>query len=267
MMLIEGDMVVPLDFYETLGARGVYEPKLWDHGGDRPGNGEVPYVFDGDVEGTQRLAMKAAMDEWAAVANVKFKLRDGEANYVRIHTSTTTNASHVGMIGGPQDIWIYNWGWKFIMAHELGHTLGLEHEHSRADRDNFIQIISENIKPGEHSNFSELTSPMYGDYDFDSVMHYGECAFTKCTECPFCPQCAKEGRTIEVLGPSAIGQRDHLSTGDAATMSYLYPPKELPEPTPTISGWGLMVLSLLMLTGMAVKFGRRSTATAPTKAA
>lgn len=33
-----------------------------------------------------------------------------------------------------------------IATHELMHTLGLEHEHTRSDRDNFIKINYSNLK-------------------------------------------------------------------------------------------------------------------------
>ena len=32
--------------------------------------------------------------------------------------------------------------------HETGHTLGMEHEQSRPDRDLYVDILSGNIEPG-----------------------------------------------------------------------------------------------------------------------
>ena len=37
---------------------------------------------------------------------------------------------------------------KGNIMHEIGHTLGLAHEHARPDRDQYVDIMWENIEPG-----------------------------------------------------------------------------------------------------------------------
>jgi len=217
--LIEGDIIVPIDFtFEDtsgIGVRGVFDTNWW------PG-GNVPFQFDANVTAAHQNDMLAAMAEWEAVANVDFRERDGEADYIHIQDALT-NSSHVGRAGGRQVVNIFNWDFQFIMAHELGHALGLWHEHSRPDRNTYVTIHLGSITDAEEHNFTRHTgADTYGSYDFDSLMHYGQCAFTNCT-CP--ANCV----AIEVNSPwdtqwqSAIGQRDHLSTIDQLTMQMMYP--------------------------------------------
>ena len=40
-------------------------------------------------------------------------------------------------------------------VHELLHTLGFVHEHTRPDRDDFISVNYDNIEPGEEKNFKK----------------------------------------------------------------------------------------------------------------
>ena len=51
---------------------------------------------------------------------------------------------------GPQAISIGKNCDKFgIVVHELGHVVGFWHEHTRPDRDENVQIITENIMDGK----------------------------------------------------------------------------------------------------------------------
>ena len=206
--IIEGDIQVPLDF----DAPGMpWATNFWP-------NGIVPFEFHPNVTAANRQAMLAAMAEWTAVANVTFRPRTSEAAHVFIQNSTANNSA-VGQQGGRQVIYIVSWGSRFVMAHELAHALGFWHEQSRPDRDAYIIINWSRIQPGQEHNFNRHgDAGAYGPYDFDSVMHYGQFAFSR------------DGQpTITVRAPwgatwqSRIGQRGHLSTMDRMIMSFIYP--------------------------------------------
>ncbi len=232
--LFEGDILLP----EGQTA-ATYSTAQWP-------NGVVPYAFDTDpasagfVSLTDRSLMVAAMAAWEGVANVDFRPRNGDGNYLFIFTvgGNVSWSEGVGMAGGQHDIAISCFGCWGTVVHELGHALAYWHEQSRADRGTAcggnpcIQINSANIEPNGLSQFATRGSGgEYGPYDFDSIMHYNQCEFSVCSACPNTPPatCGNGGRSITVLPPNdvqwqnVIGQRGHLSTWDALVMSFLYP--------------------------------------------
>jgi hypothetical protein len=248
-MIIEGDIIVPDNFYEE-GDTGIQsafgDTDFWP-------NGNVPFVFDNNVSQANQAQMLAAMRLWENVANVDFRPRNGERNFVRIQNSTE-NSSFVGMVGGEQVINIVSWNSQFIMAHELAHCLGFWHEQSRPDRDHYVTINWNNIQQGLENNFRmqdaadvypkrEYGLPDEQTYDFDSVMHYSRCTFS--IDCPAGRTCNCTNQTITVPSPNQawqnlIGQRNHLSQFDQLTMSFVYPENNwyFVDRTDTTSGNG-----------------------------
>jgi hypothetical protein len=231
--IIEGDIMVPI--MQTAGA---FDDDFWP-------DGVVPYEFDSNVTAANQTLMLNAMAEWEAVANVQFVARSSQSDYIHIQNSTR-NSSAVCRQRGEQIVNIHNWGTHFTMVHELGHALCLWHEQSRPDRDTYITIEEDNIadtcgdtgnEPCDYNFNIRYTADVYppDEYDFDSVMHYNQCAFTICPrDCTSDPvNCCQNNllscRTITVNSDwatewqNAIGQRNHLSRFDELTMSFLYP--------------------------------------------
>ncbi|KAG5343238.1 MEP1A protein, partial [Acromyrmex heyeri] len=66
--------------------------------------------------------------------------------------------------------------------HEILHTLGVYHEHMRPDRDEYINIIWENMRKEDEFNFELLNNSIVTNYgllyDYDSTMHYSMIAFS-----------------------------------------------------------------------------------------
>jgi hypothetical protein len=114
-----------------------------------------------------------------------------------------------------------------IALHELGHAVGLIHQHSRDDRDKYVTIDWSNIKTSATNNFYKIISGSSYDsaisnlnYDYTSIMHYGMCEFST--------DSARSGNCMRTIDPAdesvagQLGQRDHLSQVDIDTINSMY---------------------------------------------
>ena len=62
----------------------------------------------------------------------------------------------MGKIGGRQTISVGNSDGSITckhgnIVHEIAHSLGFFHEHSRPDRDNYVSILWDNVESGEYT--------------------------------------------------------------------------------------------------------------------
>jgi len=201
-------------------------------------DGIVPYTFDpagiedGTIDALGRTAMgrkeliREAIAAWEGAAALSFIEvpfdNPGYDNYLIFKDSDSSNSSMVGkfFLPSPQDVNMVSWdhpSTNWIIVNELGHALGMFHEQSRSDRDNFVDILEENIQEGEENNFElQVDSDNVGDYDFDSIMHYPHNAFGIDGQTTIEPLPAYEEFKF------AMGQRDHLSDADKLGMIEQY---------------------------------------------
>jgi hypothetical protein len=231
--------------------RSLWNANLWS-------GGVVPYEFDANATPAQQGAMRQAMDALEAVAYVHFVARAGQGDYLHIQNDSG-NYSYVGEIGGGQTVGIYNWNYRYIMCHELMHALGVWHEQSRPDRDQFITVNYGNIQAGWGSQYDvQGGATPQGVYDFDSVMHYGACDASSCCPAGSSCSCASNCWTMTALPAYAqyqgqMGQRTHLSIGDMAGLASRYGPPTCPvftqQPAPQAVDIGMAVMMSVSASG------------------
>ncbi|GFG33885.1 hypothetical protein Cfor_09856 [Coptotermes formosanus] len=221
--LFQGDMALTSEMYDfwRVGLRwDVMPERKWT-------NNTVPYVISPLYDTSDYVTIYNAILTINMLTCVKFVPWDGKAkDFLLIWPVKYPQGcwSYVGRFGGPQIVSLQPpdtkgpncLGGEGRTIHELLHALGIFHEQSRADRDQYIDVKFENIIPEYRNNFNKqsLENTTYNfQYDYDSIMHYGQYFFSKARDQP---------TIIPKKQNVRLGQRKALSKTDCLKINDLY---------------------------------------------
>lgn len=194
-------------------------------------NGVVPYTVHSSLNAA--LIESAIAHVESSTGVVDFVPWSGQADYVQFVPDPDPSScyAYAGRIGGAQPISLGQYcNTMRIVAHEIGHTLGMFHEQSRCDRDNYVTIHFENIIPGKESQFAQMCSGSQGvrdvsTYNEGSLMHYGPYDFSK-----------NGYATISSKTGAQVGGATGLTWSDIYTIQWIQAPPETPLTAVSISG-------------------------------
>ncbi len=177
----------------------------------------IPYTFTSNLPAQTRGWAETAMkDITRKTGFITFVPRTTQEDYINFAPGSRSNvgSSPVGRQGGGQSIKLGSATGVAVATHEICHSLGLWHEQSRSDRDQYICIDWDNIEDGMAYNFDQHVADgvNLGTYDFGSRMHYHDTAFSK------------NGRpTIYSKVPGQrISASSSLSSGDIAALRAIF---------------------------------------------
>lgn len=189
--------------------------------------GVVYYQFDSSATSDFISKVEAAIDDIESCSGVIFypatSMSPDVINFVKA-TLSVGNNSFMGCIGGVQNVNLYNYQSHGVIIHEILHALGFFHEHSRFDRDDYITINWENIRPNKQHNFTKYS---FGQgYDISSLDDNSLMMYSSYISDPTfvydvsIPVMYWNGDSTRVFG----GQRDELSEGDVKGIVSIYGP-------------------------------------------
>lgn len=187
------------------------------------------YTFNSSIDNATRAIILEAIDEIENKTCVQFQQQASNDHIEFTGEGDACLSTSVGKSKGKQLIRLPatsdgTCSTHGIVLHLICHALGMWHEHTRPDRDKYIDILEENIDPVQlvqHFNRRrEFEVEYYGQYyDYGSIMHFRNDYFS-----------ANGNDTLTVAnsleygcqGEAMLGQRSSLSVSDTIKINQMY---------------------------------------------
>lgn len=181
--------------------------------------GKIYYELDTSVFHLRELILKV-MQQFHEETCVRFVPRlNNEPDFLRIEALKGC-FSYIGRIGGEQTLSLGDGcEYRGTIAHELLHSVGFYHHQNRSDRDDFLEIVWDNIARGKESQFYKMSPQeniLLNEFDYNSIMLYGPRTFGKTLD----KVTMKPKRDGVIL--LEVVEKQGLSTLDANSVNKLY---------------------------------------------
>lgn len=220
LAVVNGDIVVgvPLtDNGQDSGYVRAPELRLWPQR-------DIPYHIQPSVKNPERVEQALAL---FSQTTIRFVPYTNQEDVLVFEDSAGACKSYIGKIGGKQPIWIPLGCEAREIAHELMHALGFIHEQNRIDRDQFIEVLADNIEPEFKENFDKFSNSLMrltglAPFDFESLMIYPVSMFAKSGQSTMRPK-----NNLEQIRPGpTLSPRDI----ERINRGYPVPNPEAPHP-------------------------------------
>lgn len=184
--------------------------------------GRIPFAITGSFSDAEVDQIYLAIDQYHKYTCLKFEpVQEEDEDYIDFTNDPSGCWASLGRIGGRQQVNIQSRSCTNRLGtviHEIMHAVGFMHTQNRPDRDEWVEIVYDNIRSGVESNFHKLNGryvKTFGvPYDYNSVMHYNAYSFSKNGEPTILP--------LEDTGDVVIGQRKQLSQLDIKSIRNMY---------------------------------------------
>lgn len=231
--------------------------------------GIIKYKYESQgAKDKHRLGVEGAIEDWLSWAPYlqfqELPISDEFTQEALTVTATPGDGCHsdIGYSTNTKQIqfdptW-YFWQLYSTYRHEVGHAIGLFHEHQRPDRDDYIRVNCYAFKPmppkgytctvededccknpdspccrGTTRSFEKINDPIsktYGPYDINSIMHYsgssGATPYALSMEPNWVPSWLPDwwatGVGLVFRGLYSINDNYFITAGDAAAVCGIY---------------------------------------------
>ena len=180
-------------------------------------SGKIYYTVASNMGSINANKITSAVNEYNSKTNTQWIPRTNQSNYVEFIFGSSSGSdgwAHIGYLGGKQTISLDQYISVGSVIHEMGHTVGLYHEHCRKDRDQYLSIQWANIQDGQAYNFNIYNSGTdIGPFNINSVMMYWPNSYSK----NGLPTIKRANNTTFTYN------RTGFTTGDITTINTMYP--------------------------------------------